>query len=61
MKGSIVMARVAGGKDVLEQPRDLLVNTRKIEESSMAMGYYKFTYEIGMELGTIFNSFLPIV
>jgi hypothetical protein len=49
MKGSIVMARVASGKDVLEQARDLLVRARKIGESSMAMDYYKFTYEIGME------------
>lgn len=32
MKGSIVMARVASGKEVLEQAKDLLANSRTIEE-----------------------------
>ena len=31
MKGSMVMARVASGKEVLEQAKDLLVNARTIE------------------------------
>jgi hypothetical protein len=32
MKGSVVMARIASGKEVLEQAKDLLVNARTIEE-----------------------------
>jgi hypothetical protein len=36
MKGNIVMARVARGKVVLEQAKDLLVNSRTIEELRQA-------------------------
>lgn len=36
MKGSMVMARVASGKEVLEQAKDLLVNARTIEELRQA-------------------------
>ena len=36
MKGSIVMARVASGKEVLEQAKTLLVNARTIEELKQA-------------------------
>jgi hypothetical protein len=36
MKGSMVMARVASGKEVLEQAKNLLVNVRTIEELRQA-------------------------
>jgi hypothetical protein len=36
MKGSMVMARAAGGKEVLEQAKALLINARTIEELKQA-------------------------
>ncbi len=36
MKGSMVMARVASGKEVLEQAKDLLINARTVAELRQA-------------------------
>ena len=36
MKGSVVMARIASGKELLEQAKDLVVNSRTIEELRQA-------------------------
>jgi transposase len=36
MKGSVVMARIASGKEVLDQAKDLLINAKTIEELRQA-------------------------
>ncbi|UVS60109.1 MULTISPECIES: hypothetical protein [Nitrosomonas] len=49
MKGSMVMARAASGKEVLEQARALLINARTIEELKQAQAVL-LPLELGLSM-----------